>query len=457
MQLSAAERAQKWTELCEQVLPWMKEHEVPGVAIGLMAGGEGYMEGFGVTSLTNPLPVTPETLFQIGSTTKTVTGTALMRLVEQGRIELNAKVRHYLPEFRVADEATAASVTVEHLLTHTAGWNGDLFLDTGNGDDALAKYVAKMADLAQLAPLGELFAYNNAALCVAGRLIEVVTGKSVEAALRELVLEPLAMSQSFFFPVEVMTKRFAVGHTLQQGRLVVAEPWPIPRSSNAAGGLACSIGDQLRYARFCMGDGRAESGEVLLSAAALQRMQSPVVAAPNGESMGLTWFLSEQGGVRFVAHGGSTNGQRSLFWLAPAQGVALVVVTNNDWGKSLAAKVSDWVRREFLGLEPVAPVEPLDLSAAALEAYVGSFEDIGSELRLYVQEGRLLLQLTPKPDPNFPTPDPIPPMALEILPGERLRVADGRWQGTMGELLRTKDGRRWLRFGLRIHAAVGME
>lgn len=453
MQMSAAERSQKWAELCEQVLPWMEQHEVPGVAIGLLAGGETYMEGFGVTSLTNPLPVTPETLFQIGSTTKTVTATALMRLVEQGKIDLKAKVRHYLPDFRVADEATAEGVTVEQLLTHTAGWNGDLFTDTGGGDDALAKYVAKMADLAQLAPLGELFAYNNAALCVAGRLIEVVTGKSVEAALRELVLEPLGMRDSFFFPAEVVTRRFAVGHTPREGGSVVAEPWPIPRSSNAAGGLTCSVGDQLRYARFCMGDGRTESGEVLLSSAALQRMQSPVVPAPGGE-LGLTWFLSEQGGVRFVAHGGATNGQRALFWLAPVQGVALVVVTNHDWGPRVSAKVSEWVRREFLGVESVPEEEALRLSIEELGAYAGRFADIGSELRLYVEEERLLLQVTYRPNPNFPTPDRIPPMAVEPLAGERFRVVEGSWKGTIGEFLQTRDGRRWLRAGLRVHARV---
>lgn len=456
MQLSQAEAEQKWAELCEQVLPWMQEHEVPGVAIGLLAGGKTYMEGFGVTSLTNPLPVTPETLFQIGSTTKTVTATVLMRLVEQGKIDLNAKVRHYLPDFRVADEAAAANVTVQQLLTHTAGWNGDLFLDTGYGDDALARYVEKMADLAQLAPLGELFAYNNAGFSVAGRLIEVVTGQSVEAAIRELLLAPLGMNQSFFFPAEVMTKRFAVGHLKRDPQTVVAEPWPIPRNANAAGGLSCSIGDQLRYARFCMGDGRSESGERLLSPATMAQMQSPHVTAADGEGMGLTWFIRHQGGQRFVLHGGSTNGQRSLFWLAPDAGLALVVVTNHDMGPSVSDKVSDWVRREFLGVNPEPEVEPLALPAEELQAYVGRFADISAEVQLVAVEGRLQLRLTIKRDPLvMPEPPVLAPMMLDLLPGERIRVADGRYQGVTGEFLRTKDGRRWLRFGLRVHAWVG--
>ena len=126
-------------QLAEQIRTGMGRHKVPGVAVGLWMDGEEYAEGFGVTSLENPLPVTPNTLFQIGSTTKTITATLVMRLVEAGKPELDAPVRQYLPALRLADEDVAARVTLRHLLTHTGGWAGDYFVRTGSGDDALAK------------------------------------------------------------------------------------------------------------------------------------------------------------------------------------------------------------------------------------------------------------------------------------------------------------------------------
>ncbi len=176
--------------LTQRLQELMAEHHVPGVAIGLLTP-EGQREiCLGVTNVENPLPVTPDTLFQIGSTTKTVTATVLMRLVEEGRVNLDAPVRTYLPDLRLMDEDAAANVTVRQLLNHTGGWVGDYFENTGNGDDALTRIVANLIHQEQVTPLGEVWSYNNAAFYIAGRVIEVVTGETYEAAARRLVLEP---------------------------------------------------------------------------------------------------------------------------------------------------------------------------------------------------------------------------------------------------------------------------
>src|SRR2546430_623690 len=124
--------------LCERVEAAMTHFQVPGVALGLWHDGQEHMAGFGVTNVNHPLPVDADTLFQIGSTTKTVTATAAMRLVERGVLDLDAPVRTYLPDLRLADDDVAARVTLRHLFTHTAGWEGDVFDDTGAGDDAPA-------------------------------------------------------------------------------------------------------------------------------------------------------------------------------------------------------------------------------------------------------------------------------------------------------------------------------
>src|SRR5947209_12558391 len=152
----------------EQLREWVNanaaELEVPGLAVGVYHNGEEQYAFHGVTSVENPLPVDENTLFQFGSLGKTYTATATMRLVEQGTIDLAEKVRAYVPELKLKDESVASNVTVLHLFNHTAEWEGDLLDNTGDGDDALEKYVELMASLDQATPLGKAASYNNASL-----------------------------------------------------------------------------------------------------------------------------------------------------------------------------------------------------------------------------------------------------------------------------------------------------
>ena len=148
----------------------MAESQIPGVAVGVYYQGEEYVRGYGVTNVDYPQPVDGDTLFRIGSITKTFTGTVVMRLVEQGRLDLDAPVRTYLPNLRLADESVAARVTLRQCLNHSVGWLGEYYADFGRGADALSRYVAGMAELPQLTPLGQVFAYNNAAVVLAGHV-----------------------------------------------------------------------------------------------------------------------------------------------------------------------------------------------------------------------------------------------------------------------------------------------
>ena len=129
----------------------MAEYRVPGVGLGLLHGDRLHVQGFGVTSLDDPRPVTADTLFTIASISKTMTATAVMKLIELGRLELHTPVHDVLPEFRVRDEAASAQVTPWHLLTHTPGWEGQLTTED-RGAEALAQFAATiMPTLPQLA------------------------------------------------------------------------------------------------------------------------------------------------------------------------------------------------------------------------------------------------------------------------------------------------------------------
>jgi CubicO group peptidase (beta-lactamase class C family) len=151
-----------YDKLDETVAKAMEEHNVPGAVVGVLHEAEAYTSGLGITNVDHPLQVTEGTLFQIGSITKTFTATAIVRLAVQGKVDLDAPIRAYIPDFRVRDQDASARATLRHVLTHTAGWIGDFFLDTGAGDDALSKFITAMAELQQLAPLGLHYSYNNA-------------------------------------------------------------------------------------------------------------------------------------------------------------------------------------------------------------------------------------------------------------------------------------------------------
>src|SRR4051812_7177596 len=160
-------------ELDDLVAAVCAEDAVPGAAVGVHLTGDDYVVTTGVTSIEAPVPVDEHTLFQVGSTTKTVTGTVVMSLIEQGLLALDAPVSDYLPELRLADEKATAVVTVRHLMTHSGGFLGDVYEGESWGDDALAAWAGTLATAPQIFSPGEAFSYSNAGFLLLGRLVEV--------------------------------------------------------------------------------------------------------------------------------------------------------------------------------------------------------------------------------------------------------------------------------------------
>lgn len=438
-------------EICRAVEQQARRLSIPGVAVGLWHGGHEYQFGFGVTSVEHPLPVTPETLFQIGSITKTFLATAVMRLVEAGRLELDAPIRSYLPDLRLADETVAARVTMRHLLTHTGGWVGDYFNDFGFGDEALARIVAQMAALPQLTPLGEIYSYNNSGFYLAGRVLEVVTGQPFETTMRELLLEPLGLEHSFFFPHEVMTHRFVVGHRVADGQAQVARPWAVGRVIHPAGGLVSTVGDLLRYARLHLG---AEPR--LLSTQALAAMHSPQLPSTGLSHIGLSWSVTSLAGVTLLRHGGATKGQTADLRIVPQAQFAMATLTNSDEGATLYGLVSGLALERFLGVTWPAPT-PLTMTASQRLAYVGRYHSAGGICDVSVNGDQLILQMIAKggfPTPETPpNPEPIPPTRLRFYADDRIIALDEPFQDAYGEFLRDSTGQiTWLRFGGRVRA-----
>lgn len=446
-------------------------HHVPGVAVGLLLGGRPLLATAGVTSVDDPLPVDADTLFMVGSTTKTFTATALMRLVEQGRVSLDDRVVDHLPRFRLRSRSATGALRLRHLVTHTGGWDGDIDHDTGWGDDALACYVEALRAQPQQFPPGRLWAYNNAGFCVAGRVIEVATGSSYERAVTDLVLRPLGMDHSFFFPHEVATRRFAVGH-MSGRRPAVAHSWGLPRALAPAGGLVSTVGDQLTWARFHLGDGRRAGGRRVLRQRTLRLMQRPHVEAGTlADFCGISWLLRDLGGTRLVEHGGNvSNLQLSTFMLVPQHGFAMTVLTNAGNGRLLGAELERWALQRCLGIvqEPPVFVTVVRNGPAPLQDYAGSYESKLSVLEVTLRGAGL--QLSSRWNIDIDSVDESEremvrrllaarprPLQLRFTAPDRVAVVRGAAAGTRGEFIREPAGGpvRWLRWGGRLHLRAG--
>lgn len=448
----------QFRELCKRIVKDMKRLKVPGVSIGVWNKGKEFSAGFGVTSVENPLPITPDTLFQTGSISKTLTGMLMMALAEQGKVNLDALVRKYIKDLKLRNESVAKRVTVRHLLTHMGGWVGDYFNDFGNGDDALEKMAKDIARLPQIQPLGTIWSYNNTGFNLASRIIEIVTKKSYEQAAQEMLFDPLGLDMSFFYPSDILfTHRFVVGHQKVKDKVQVARPWAIGRAGNGVGGVVSTVHDLLKYARFHMGDGKSASGKRVLSRKSLEAMRKVQVDAGGRGDMGITWFIRHAGKLKVCAHGGATNGQQAYLFFIPEKDFALAILTNSDDGGILTAQTFGWALERYFDIKLKTP-KPIKTSALELKEYIGRYK-IGTEcFDLKVKGEHLIYHHIPLG--GFPTPDAppgpaMPAMRFAFYEKDKVIGLDEPYKDALGDFIRSENGKlQFFRVGGRAHRKI---
>lgn len=384
----------------------LAEYDVPGAAVAVSLRGEVIDSGAGVLSRATGVDVTPDTLFQVGSITKVWTTTLVMQLVDEGLVKLDTPVRDYVPGFVIADEAAAAVITVRQLLCHTAGFEGDIFTDTGNGDDCVEKYVAQLAEVTQLFTPGEMFSYNNAAFSVLGRLIELVRAKPYADCLREHLFTPLGLTHIANDANEAILHRAAVGHIRPEpdADLIPAPVWSLMRSAAPAGAmLSMRPRDLLAFAQLHLDSGKAADGSQVVSSSSVEAMQQRQVELPRlgmmGNAWGLGWEIFDWGGKTVIGHDGGTIGQGAFLRIVPELGLSVTLLTNGGNLIGLYQQVIGHVLRELAGLEmpalPTPPAEPAPLDDAT--RYVGTYScDVADIAVSQDDEGRVWLDHTPK-------------------------------------------------------------
>ena len=382
------------TELIEQ-------HRVPGAALGILWNGTITDVSAGLLSTRTLVGASPDSLFQIGSITKVLTASLVMRLIDEGRIDLDTRVTDVLDDFALADADVARTVTIRRLLNHTSGLDGDFYVDSGSGDDALQRYVDALRDAGQTHPPGATFSYCNAGYLLAGRIAEVLTGTDWDSAMRRWIFEPLGLTATVTRADDAVLHRVAVGHLTGGDGIRRPTPiWGLPRNAGPAGRVTARVRDLLTFAAMHLNGGQAADGSRLLSAESTAAMAGQQVDLPGrsllGESWGLGWARYDWAGTALIGHDGDTIGQSAYLRVLPGRGLAVALLTNAAETRALFHAVATEVFGGLAGITPPPrPVPPDTPPVVDLDRFAGRYTRGALDTEVFRQDGSLRLRATP--------------------------------------------------------------
>jgi CubicO group peptidase (beta-lactamase class C family) len=411
-QAAAVERSLLPTMVLEGLPPWtlaerMRHYHVPGVSIAIIQGGRiAWAKGYGVVDLESKTPVTPKTLFQAASLSKPVTAMAVLRLAEKGKLALDAPVNSMLRSWKLPDGPFTGGVTLERLLSHSAGMTVGGFtgyppgavlptlLETLNGrPPANNKPIRVDADP------GKAFRYSGGGYEVAQQVMVDVTGQTFPALMRETVLGPAGMTDSFFEqPLSAeLVARAASGYSFDGAPL--PGRWRV-YPELAAAGLWTTASDLARFA-IAVQQSRTGAPGALIPKPLAMRMLTPAAGGEEGNFIGngLGFFIDQRGKGTFahvsLEQPSGNDGFRALLVASTEGGYGVVVMTNGDGGAKLADEIVRGAA-EVYGWKPltVAATKRVAVSEEQLRKLAGRYR-LGSDSILTVTAGRNTLKATP--------------------------------------------------------------
>jgi CubicO group peptidase (beta-lactamase class C family) len=373
-----------------------RETSVPGAVLGVWADGRATVTPYGVLNTRTGQPTAADSVFQIGSITKTWTGTMVAQLVAEGRTSYDATVADLLPGTRVGRVDAGDRITVRHLLTHSSGLDGDIFDDTGRGDDCVERYVELLADADRTFEPGAAYSYCNSGYVLLGRIIEVLDGRTWDESLRERLVRPLGLHDTVTLPEEAILRSAAVGHR-DPPDVEPYDTWMLPRALGPAGLVTASAPDLLTYSRLHLDRGTTAGGDRLLdegAATAMWEQQLPIPEQLGG--IGLSWRVATWDGARVLAHDGGTVGQIAKLRLLPDRGFAVCLLTNSANGDALAERLLPEVLDDLAGVTvPELPLPDPAVQVGPLERHAGRYSRRGLDLDVEPGDGELRVTIRP--------------------------------------------------------------
>ena len=312
----------------------LEGYEIPGATVSVVKDGEVlFAKGYGEADVAKREPVVAdETLFRIASTSKLFTATAVMQLVEEGKIDLDQNVNRYLGAVEVPDTYPNRPVTMRHLLTHTAGFEEDF---TGSGArnaadvEPLGEYLSgKMPE--RVRPPGEAMAYSNFGISLAGHVVEEVSGVPFARYVEENITGPLGMDSTTFDqpPAGALEGRVATGYERPQGPEPVAGPFEYIDEA-PAGSASTTATDMARFMNAHLQGGRYGDARILEEATAREMHARQFTAHPRMGGMAYGFMEGTTNGERVLEHGGNLLRFHALAALLPERGVGIFVAYNS--------------------------------------------------------------------------------------------------------------------------------
>ena len=331
----------------------MQTDDIPGVAVVVVQGGEViYCKGFGVASLETNKPLTPQTIFDLASVSKSFTALGVLLLQDKGLIDIDTSVQQYLPDFQPNDER-ASQITVRQLLNHTSGLPGAFSapLIFQEGEDEMQALVAALSRVRLNREPGSSFEYADINYCLLGAIIERVTGATFEEYIQQNIFDPLEMDNTTLYPDKAAALDRADGHQPLYGRIVTRN-MPIYRSALPAGWVMSCVEDMAKWLVVHLNNGSNAEGQVFPGDCIREAHTTAVLFEENGEEMGygMGWFINDNNDTQLVWHGGDTPTFTADMLLLPEYDVGVVVLVNSQactTGHSIAPGVAN----RIFGLE----------------------------------------------------------------------------------------------------------
>ena len=393
----------------------VKKYEVPAVSLAIWHNNQLHRAADCILNSETGVAATPDAIFQIGSITKVFTTSLIMQLVDEGRVELDRPVKHYLRDFQVADADASNSITVRQLLNHTSGLMGDFFPDESDADSNLiARYVDRCSLLPQIHQPGHYYSYCNSAFAIAGRLVEVVSGISWFSAVEERIFKPLNMNHAVSRPSEVLRYRTAIGHELKSGQPATWQPATacyLPLGLASAGStLTMSATDLIRIAEMFLNEERSETNDIWLSTDAINNMlqtqiQLPPFSKVYNRYAGLGWakLSLKSCGTEIIFHNGGTLGQIATLQIIPEQNLAFAALINGNKSGLLEA-ITEELLAEFadVHIKESEPTTNDDSTELANDTYTGQYRSFDGTYNISLENNKLVAKLTYDFDPTLP-------------------------------------------------------
>ena len=356
----------KWDRFENYVTELMKQEQIPGVAIAVSQNGQViYERGFGVIDLETREPTTPETIFGIASITKSFTALAIMKLAEEGKLQVDDAVKIHLPDFRLNGYSNINDIKIHHLLSHTTGLGTVKRNQQLTNFDEHLNYLSEIEQEALGTP-GDFFCYNNDMFLLLGAIIEKITGENYKDYITNEIFIPMNMTRTTFNPDELTQfNNVTTPYILANGKPISCS-WPTLGNYAVGGGIRSTVTDLLNYGSIYIEEANKLTHKMMTAVHRTNGTSSYGYAfqtTPNYEE------------VTLVEHGGRQPGVSSNFGFIREKGIVAAVLTNVEGVSADAIWLGAINTVLRLPVDRKRSIEPhFDMKKEQLSRFIGTYQ-----------------------------------------------------------------------------------